>query len=959
MNQKISELKTKKSPISKNFIFFLSCLSIFLLEIAIPGQLFAEEKFGKIKELIESFPKPNLKRTVYSYSESLQAMDMAMAVNHSPLNILYFYKLINKAKERDPKLRAPEDYLLLAVRARYNKKYQKAAQLARQGLDLKVAAFYLKPILEAVEVLALNDSGNKEALSSFITRLAKDDPDQLLDFLYKFLNSLKYSSEAERGFTLLLARYGEKSWIYKNRANYYRDMKWDEKAESDYFQAIHLAPGEKEPLQDLSLFYVKAKNYEKAENIILNLILKDPNRIEGYKRLAMIYNSKNDFKKEEEQYKHILNLDPNNLDALTSLIIIYSKNKDFSKSEEIIKTIIKLDSDQKANPAYLHSQLAEIYHKQKKYDKAIETYEYVAKLKPDNNSTLKTLNELRNYRDYLNAIQLNPDSIKARKNIIEYWFFKGVMQDEMNSMAEETVKLFPDSWQAHYLFGRTLERRKRNKEAGVHYLKALELNPDSAKVRYGAGNMYSYQGEFNQAMKEYKLAKKMDPNINLKYDDGYSKSISAIADGLEEEIQKLVVQSKAEPKNANICLEIAKYYNRRVWNFDIANKWINKALQIDTNFAAAYFELALNLKYQGKETESKKVFEQGHLKAPEHLNLLRTVARLAFEEKYYLKALKYNKKLLKRDPDDPQGLMGSAACYEKLGKYDLQISQLEKLISLPSMQNDTQSKYKFENFIFEAKIKLNKKTFKDSFLHIPVSLHNYMRVPDDSSWSPLHIAAAEGNLQKVQKLVEDGVIVDIKNQDNATPLCVAAKRGRLDVVRYLIEKGADVNAKESLNGFTAMHHAAGYHHEDVLRYLLNHGANVNAKNNLGQTPLMQVALQDWHADFKMANILIARGADINAQSKTGCSPLLCAVARGNNKLAKLLIEKGAEVNFSSPQGFTPLYMAVENEDLPMALTLYKKGANPNAPYRGTSPLQKAISIGLNKMVSAFTSTPPM
>ena len=70
--------------------------------------------------------------------------------------------------------------------------------------------------------------------------------------------------------------------------------------------------------------------------------------------------------------------------------------------------------------------------------------------------------------------------------------------------------------------------------------------------------------------------------------------------------------------------------------------------------------------------------------------------------------------------------------------------------------------------------------------------------------SELHEAAAEGDLQRVKKLVEKGVDVDVKNIVRWTPLHFAAVSGYLNVVRFLVEKGADVNAKDN-HGLTPLH----------------------------------------------------------------------------------------------------------------------------------------------------------
>ncbi len=125
--------------------------------------------------------------------------------------------------------------------------------------------------------------------------------------------------------------------------------------------------------------------------------------------------------------------------------------------------------------------------------------------------------------------------------------------------------------------------------------------------------------------------------------------------------------------------------------------------------------------------------------------------------------------------------------------------------------------------------------------------------------APLHEAAKEGDLAKVNRLIEGGADVNVRTGNGATPLHFAADRGHIDVVELLISKGADINA-ETKRGFTPLHWAAISGHEDV------------------------------------AELLISKGVDINAESLTGFTPLHGAARSGNKDLVELLISNGANVN---------------------------------------------------------------
>jgi Ankyrin repeats (3 copies)/Ankyrin repeat len=113
-------------------------------------------------------------------------------------------------------------------------------------------------------------------------------------------------------------------------------------------------------------------------------------------------------------------------------------------------------------------------------------------------------------------------------------------------------------------------------------------------------------------------------------------------------------------------------------------------------------------------------------------------------------------------------------------------------------------------------------------------------------YTPLHYAAAKGNLQIVRELVEQrSIAVDIRTQgDKSTPLHLSASRGHLDIVKFLVEKGAKVEDTDA-EGSSALHYAAaggqGENNRDVIEYLVANGADLKKLTNTG-TSLLGLAV---------------------------------------------------------------------------------------------------------------------
>ena len=158
-----------------------------------------------------------------------------------------------------------------------------------------------------------------------------------------------------------------------------------------------------------------------------------------------------------------------------------------------------------------------------------------------------------------------------------------------------------------------------------------------------------------------------------------------------------------------------------------------------------------------------------------------------------------------------------------------------------------------------------------------------------------------------------------------TPLHVAAARGQSDFVESLLEKGANATAITK-GGITALHCAASKGDVATIKCLVKHGADINALTTLkhGDSPL-HLAMLNSHPAAIIA--LIDSGADINGLVPDIRRPLHFAAAKGFLNVIKILLDKGADINAGSR---TPLHFAVEHGQHDAIRLLLDRGANIDA-----------------------------
>ncbi|XP_057627524.1 ankyrin repeat and SOCS box protein 3 isoform X2 [Chionomys nivalis] len=190
-----------------------------------------------------------------------------------------------------------------------------------------------------------------------------------------------------------------------------------------------------------------------------------------------------------------------------------------------------------------------------------------------------------------------------------------------------------------------------------------------------------------------------------------------------------------------------------------------------------------------------------------------------------------------------------------------------------------------------------------------------------STCSTVGLAAREGNVKILRKLLKKGRSVDVADNRGWMPIHEAAyhnsveclqmllhtavESGQIDVLKLLLQHGANVNGFHSMCGWNSLHQASFQGNAEIIKLLLKNGADRECQDDFGITPLF-VAAQ--YGKLESLNILMSSGANINCQALDKATPLFIAAQEGHIKCVELLLSGGADPD---------LYCNEDNWQLPI------------------------------------------
>jgi len=232
----------------------------------------------------------------------------------------------------------------------------------------------------------------------------------------------------------------------------------------------------------------------------------------------------------------------------------------------------------------------------------------------------------------------------------------------------------------------------------------------------------------------------------------------------------------------------------------------------------------------------------------------------------------------------------------------------------------------------------------------------------------LHVAASEGELEEVMKLLSEGLPVDVADPCQRTPLHCAAEEGHTAVVVALLAAGASAKSCDS-SGYTPLHAAvASSADAALLRALVAAGADVNARTTerpdvrSGDEPPPCASALHFAVGLRLPDAvqaLLEAGADVDAEDGNGVRPLAVALEQGDAALTNLLLARGARTDVPVGMAKNAVLWAVQKDDAGLLRALRAAGADLSAAAEGgMTPLHLAARSGRMEALAVLLEAAP-
>jgi len=388
-------------------------------------------------------------------------------------------------------------------------------------------------------------------------------------------------------------------------------------------QGLKVAPRSVEGLNLLGLIYLQKHNYRQAVAAFGEALKVDPRSVETHNNLGNAYYAQQQMDLAEQEFQKTLRYEPANRDANYNLGLVLLAKRDAQRALTYLRQVRPAD-----DPGVLFS-LVQAYFLTGQTEKALETAKSLsARAKNDVRAhfTLGVL--LAAQKQYPTAIHefetadaLEPGTLEILHNLGQA-YLRSQKYDKAEQALERAITSKPDSAETLYLLAQVYADQRKDVQALELLVRARKLAPHNTDIIFLMGRLSMMQSYFEDAIQMLEEGVKIDPKrADLHAALGESYFTVGKVDRAIQEFDTLInldpsarayafmglcyrhlgrfgeakkyfgLGLQSNPRNP-ACLFNLGYIENKQGNYAAAEKYLAQAIDADSNYGDALYELA-------------------------------------------------------------------------------------------------------------------------------------------------------------------------------------------------------------------------------------------------------------------------------------------------------------------------------------------------------------------------------
>ncbi len=284
-----------------------------------------------------------------------------------------------------------------------------------------------------------------------------------------------------------------------------------------YFQrALEFNPQNPDTLNNLGLAYSKLEKFDKAVGFFLKALHFNPHFRESRLNMGITLFKTGKIDEAIEYFEHARKEAPDDPEVYFYLGAAMGAKQHYKGAAIFYTRALEL------NPEHLESciNLGIVLEMLGKPDEAVLRYKEALTIDPGSEAAHINLGALMekqgNFDDAVNhygkALDINPKNAEAHNNSGALYSKLGMHKKALMHFSR-AVNIRPDYTGALNNLGITLAGMNRNEEAVFYFSRVIDINPGDFGARRNKGLALELKGDYDAAIKEYRAALKLEPDL--------------------------------------------------------------------------------------------------------------------------------------------------------------------------------------------------------------------------------------------------------------------------------------------------------------------------------------------------------------------------------------------------------------------------------------------------------------